>query len=228
VITPVTVVGGAGRTGGLVVEALLRRGAEVRIASRRATAATDMAAREVSAFDADVRDGTGLTGALLGAAGVVYSVEPGTADSGPDRPETTMYQGVRNVLAACQTPSTRFVLVSSIYATRHDHPFNQWGHLLDWRLRGEDAVRGSGLPYTIVRPGWLADRRGKATAIRLEQGDRGEGRVARADVAEACVQALGCPSATGVTFEMYNAPGPPPTDWDRMFSMLTRDPVPAR
>ena len=222
-ISPVTVVGGAGRTGRLVAADLLAAGAEVRVASRSATrTATDLVAGGATAFDVDVRrDGPGLAAALTGAAAVVYTVEPGTANSGSNRPETTMYQGVRHVLAHCSA-STRFVLVSSIYVTRPEHQFNEWGRLLDWRLRGEDAVRASGLPYTVVRPGWLLDDR-SGRAVRLEQGDQGDGQVTRVDVARACVQALVCPSAIGVTFELYNRSGPAPADWEPLFATLTKD-----
>jgi NAD(P)-dependent dehydrogenase (short-subunit alcohol dehydrogenase family) len=59
----------------------------------------------------------------------------------------------------------------------------------------------------------------------LEQGDTGEGQTARADVAEACVQALAAPSAQGKTFELYNVPGSPPSDWPALFSQLKSDQV---
>lgn len=222
-ISPVTIIGGAGRTGQLVAASLLAAGAEVRVASRAATRSLPKTLRGAAAFDVDVRDGHGLDRALAGAAAVVYSVEPGTANSGPDRPETTMYQGIRHVLANC-APGTRFVLVSSIYVTHPEHQFNQWGRLLDWRLRGEDAVRASGLPYTVVRPAWLTDGR-MGGGVRLEQGDQGDGQITRADVATACVQALSCPSATGVTFELYNDSGAAPRSWEPLFATLAKDEV---
>jgi uncharacterized protein YbjT (DUF2867 family) len=224
---PVTVVGGAGRTGRLVVSALRKQDADVRVLTRDERRARGVLPDGVAVFTGDVRDPGTLAVPLRDVAGVVVIVEPGTANTGPDRPEATMYQGVRNVLEACAaggTPGPRFVLVSQIYVTRSDHPMNQYGRLLDWRLRGEDAVRGSGLPYTIVRPSWLTDEPGGRTAVRLEQGDTGDGSVSRGDVAEACVQALGCPSAAHCTFEMYNEPGPPPAGWGRLFSALRKDP----
>lgn len=216
---PVTVVGGAGRTGKLVVRRLLDLGAEVRVVSRRASRARDLARDGSTLFDGDVRDGSGLEDALRDAAAVVFSIEPGTSDNGPDRPETTMYHGVRNVLAAASSAS-RFVLVSQIYVTRSDHPMNEYGRLLDWRLRGEDAVRASGVPHTVIRPGWLT---GGTSAVRLEQGDIGDGQVARADVAEACVQALLLDSAADTTFEIYNERGMPPSNWDPLFRTLAKD-----
>jgi uncharacterized protein YbjT (DUF2867 family) len=224
VITPVTVVGGAGRTGRLVAEALLDQGAEVRVVSRHASRARDLASRGAALHDADVRTGDGLADAVRGARAVVYSIEPGTSGSGPDRPETTMYQGVLHVLEHCDPALARFVLVSQIYVTRPGHSINQYGRLLDWRLRGEDAVRASGLPYTVVRPSWLTG--GAAGGrVRLEQGDRGDGQITRADVAAACVSALSEPTAAGKTFELYNEPGAA-RPWPELFAALAPDPRP--
>lgn len=221
---PVAVVGGAGRVGRLVVNGLFAQGAEVHVVSRRPGRATELARRGAQLFEADVRSGDGLRPALAGVRAVVYSVEPGLDRSGPNRPETTMYQGIVNVLDACGSGIERFVLVSQIYVTRSGHPINEYGRVLDWRLRGEDALRGSGAPYTIVRPGWLTDRAGGG-GLRLEQGDQGDGEVSRADVAEACLHALTEPAAAGKTFEIYHEAGRAPATWAERFAALAPDPV---
>ncbi len=221
-VSPVTVVGGAGRTGRLVAGHLLDEGSEARIVSRRASRATELAAAGARLYDADVRTGAGLAEALEGARAVVYCIEPGTAHSGADSPETTMYRGVQNVLEHCGPHTERFVLVSQIYVTRPGHSMNQYGRLLDWRLRGEDAVRASGVPYTVVRPSWLTGSPGGGR-VRLEQGDRGDGQIARADVAAACLHALAEPAAAGKTFELYNEPGAA-RPWPELFAALAPDP----
>ena len=71
------------------------------------------------------------------------------------------------------------------------------------RCAGEEALRRSGLPYTVVRPGGLSDKpAGEGTLLAL-QGDKGaSGGVARADVAAACVAALSDPAAACVTLEL--------------------------
>ncbi|GJF35102.1 hypothetical protein KNE206_78020 [Kitasatospora sp. NE20-6] len=216
---PVAVVGGAGRVGRLVVAGLLEQGERVRVVSRRARGAG-----AAESFRADIRDRASLAAPLAGCSAVVISVEPGTADSGPNSPEATMYQGVRNVLDAATADGGKphIVLVSQIYVTRKGHPINAQGRMLDWRLAGEDAIRASGLPYTVVRPSWLTDGR-RGGAVRLEQGDLGDGQISRQDVADACVQALYSPSALAVTFEMYNAPGTARTGWDELFQGLAPD-----
>lgn len=160
---------------------------------------------------------------------MVYSVEPGTSDSGSDSPRATMYQGVLNALEAATAGGARphFALVSQIYVTRPENSMNSYGRLLDWRLAGEDAVRAAGLPHTVVRPSWLTDRHAAGSAVRLEQGDTGDGKICRDDVAEAIVNALYLPAGAGITFEIYNGSGSAGTDWSRLFGGLRRDEAPA-
>ncbi|MFJ5261655.1 SDR family oxidoreductase [Streptomyces sp. NPDC088387] len=220
---PIAVVGGAGRLGTRVTRRLIEQGHQVRVVSRRPQAGRLPLGVEL--HRADVRYADTLAPALRGCAGVVFSVEPGTANSGPDSPETTMYDGVRNMLAALADHGERphVVLVSQIFVTRREHPMNAYGRLLDWRLRGEDAVRAAGLPYTVIRPSWLTDDSFAGCGVRLEQDDRGDGWVSRGAVAEACVQALRVPEASGRTFELYNEPGEAPSDWSPLFRRLTPD-----
>ncbi|MFI7011975.1 SDR family oxidoreductase [Streptomyces sp. NPDC050145] len=223
--SPVAVIGGAGRLGSLVTRRLLDEGVKVRVVSRNPQ--RGRLPLGVELHRADVRYADTLTDALRGCSAIVFTVEPGTADSGPDSPETTVHDGVRNALAAAMEQGGRphFVLISQIFVTRREHPMNAYGRLLDWRLRGEDAVRESGLPYTVMRPSWLTDDRIAGDRVRLEQDDRGDGWVSRSAVAEASVAALRGPAAVGRTFELYNEPGRPPADWDQMFGRLRPDRV---
>ncbi|GGR95447.1 MULTISPECIES: SDR family oxidoreductase [Streptomyces] len=224
---PITVIGGTGSVGTLIVRKLLDRGERVRVVGRSGLRAQNLPEGAVF-FPGDVRDCGTLTTPLADVSAVVFSVEPGTANTGPDSPKTTMYQGVCNALAAAGADGNRphFTLISQIFVTRHDHPINAWGGMLDWRLAGEDAVRESGLPYTVIRPGWLTQVRPGQERVRLEQGDRGEGSVSREDVAEAAVRSLALPSADGLTFEIFNEPGARRTDWNDLFASLDRDQVP--
>ncbi|GAA2267563.1 MULTISPECIES: NAD(P)H-binding protein [Kitasatospora] len=224
---PVVVVGGAGRVGRLIAQRLLDRGERVWAIGR-----TDRSDRwplppGVGFSQGDVRVPHTLAGPLGTCSALVYCVEPGTDEDGPNRPETTMYQGVRNVLAAATADGGRphVVLVSQLHVTHRGHPLNAYGRLLDWRRAGEEAVRGSGLPYTVVRPGWLVDDQSAGERVRLEQGDRGIGLVSRTDAAEACVRALYAEAARGVTFELFNEPGAPLADWGRAFAELEPDRV---
>ncbi|MEU3525832.1 SDR family oxidoreductase [Streptomyces sp. NPDC038707] len=227
--TAIAVIGGTGRVGRIVTRKLLDRGETVHVIGRSKQRAQRHLPPRAQFFLGDVRDPESLSLPLRGCSAVVYTVEPGTDTTGPDSPRSTLHSGVLNTLDALLrqdgTGQAHFVLVSQRHVTRPEHPMNAYGRMLDWRLAGENAVRASGLDYTIVRPGWLTDRAERADdgRVLLEQGDRRDGYVALQDVAEACVQALYCPSAKGLTFEMRGGAGSAPGDWEELFAGLSAD-----
>jgi uncharacterized protein YbjT (DUF2867 family) len=218
----VLVAGGAGRTGRHVVSKLLARGVRVRVLSRRAGR---MAGEGVEPVPGDITDEAAVAGALRGADGAVVVVESGNDDRLPNGPRAVHHQGVRHVVAGA-APGTHVVLVSQIYITRPD-AYPAVAPTIAARAAGEEALRTSALPSTIVRPSWLTDAPGGQEALRLEQGDRGEGEVAREDVGEVVVQALLHAEARGRTFELYGEPGVPPSDWAAAFAALAPDARPA-
>ena len=90
--------------------------------------------------------------------------------------------------------------------------------VLDWKRRGERLLRASGLPYTIVRPGWFDAGTGNAHRVDLRQGDLLEyAAVRREHVAETLVQALRHRGARARTVEVFSTDGPPVTDWGAAF-----------
>ena len=128
----------------------------------------------------------------------------------------------------------RFVLVSSAGVTRPGRPGinleeeppavrmnDQLGGILTWKLRGEDSIRESGLPYTIIRPCALTEEVGVKPLI-FEQGDNIKGKVSRDAIAELCVQALAQPKACNVTFEVKESESGL-TDWQMLFDLLQPD-----
>jgi uncharacterized protein YbjT (DUF2867 family) len=135
-----------------------------------------------------------------------------------------MHDGLLNVLAAAGR-QPRVVLVSQIQVTHRGHPLDLFGGLLSWRLAGEEVLRRSGLPYTVVRPGWLTDETAGAPGVQLRQGDRAAGSLTRANLAEVCVQALRCRTAPGTTFEAFDSPYPSPATWEQTFGALDPDRV---
>ncbi len=149
-------------------------------------------------------------------------------------------QGVKNLIKAAQTSSIqRFVMVSSLGVERKDQfPFsllNAYG-VLDAKAAAENELCGSGLRYTIVRPGRLID--GPYTSYDLNTlikastdgkqgvvlgcGDRLLGQTSRKDVAAVCVESLKEPATENKSFEIINqGKRPAVIDWPQLFSKLT-------
>lgn len=213
----VLVIGGSGQTGQHIVARLLEQGHQARVLSRHAKASLPGA----EVVSGSITDPDTLKAAAARVQGVVICVESSNSSSGANSPEQVHYQGVLNVIDAVQEQGSQVVLVTQIYITRPE-AYPEMAHIIMARRKGEAALRQSGLPYTIVRPSWLTHDPA-SQGIRLEQGDTGEGRIARADVAEACVQALAHASAQGKTFELYNIAGERLADWAAMFNRLKPD-----
>ncbi len=138
---------------------------------------------------------------------------------------------LESVKAYAEQELPRFVMVSSAGVTRPGRPGinleeeppavrmnDLLGGILTWKLKGEDCVRSSGIPYTIVRPCALTEEAG-GKALMFDQGDNIRGKVSREDIAELCVQALDLPDACNVTFEVNEGEnGKDAGDWEGFFS----------
>jgi uncharacterized protein YbjT (DUF2867 family) len=130
----------------------------------------------------------------------------------------------------------QFVLVSSAGVTRPGRPGinldeeppavrlnDQLGGILTWKLKGEDSLRASGIPYTIIRPCALTEELGGKELI-FEQGDNIRGKISREDVAELCVQVLQQPRSSNLTFEVKATENSiVSSDWGNPFSQLQPD-----
>ncbi|KAL6197290.1 hypothetical protein ACLB2K_032899 [Fragaria x ananassa] len=138
----------------------------------------------------------------------------------------------------------RFVHVGSAGVTRPERPGldlsrqppavrlnKELDFILTFKLKGEDLIRESGIPYTIVRPCALTEEPAGADLI-FEQGDNITGKISREEVAQICVAALESPYANGKTFEVksvipFSEPftvdpenPPPEKDYDVYFKTL--------
>ncbi|CAN6278079.1 unnamed protein product [Urochloa humidicola] len=122
------------------------------------------------------------------------------------------FSSIRAYINEPVTP--RFVHVSSAGVTRPERPGldlskqppavrlnKELGSILTYKLKGEDLIRESGIPYTIVRPCALTEEPAGADLI-FDQGDNITGKISREEVALICVAALASPNAVGKTFEV--------------------------
>ncbi|QLH26316.1 NAD(P)H-binding protein [Streptomyces sp. Rer75] len=81
--------------------------------------------------------------------------------------------------AALDGARPRVALMTSIYATRSDIP-----GATPWQRRSEHLLRASGLPYTIVRPGWFDHAGPTQRRLVLGQGGTADGGIARDQIAD--------------------------------------------
>lgn len=91
-------------------------------------------------------------------------------------------------------------------------------------------MRASGLPYTIVRPGWFDYNKPGEHHLVLLQGDRrhagdsSDGVLARRQLAEVLVASLASDYALRKTFELVATEGVVQPDLEPLFAALEADP----
>jgi uncharacterized protein YbjT (DUF2867 family) len=220
----VLVAGATGGTGKATVSALLSNGYRVRAFVRNIDSARDKLGSGVEFAEGDVRERDTIDAAMVDVTAVISSIGAGRGDPS-NGPEFVDYGGVKNLVeAAADAGVGQFVLVSSMGVTHEDHALNKmFSNILIWKLKGEDAVRNSGVPYTVVRPGGLIDEPGGETALLFQQGDEGQGQIPRADVARILVAALSLSEARGKTFELISGEGTPSASVPDQFAVLKED-----
>lgn len=233
------VLSATGRTGLFLSAALERNGAAVRALVRDAARAAAVLGAGVERIEGDLRDPDAIARAARGCDAVLFVAG---ANGGVARgvPREIDYGAVAATVAALRGASLdRFVLLSSAAVTQPEHPHNcTFNSVLTWKLRGEDVVRASGLPYTIVRALGLRDRpAGSQGGVRIVQGDRiafGED-ISREDLGEFLADMVSPPlrsrfdpgfdirSLLGATCEIYNDGRVPANLWTSIRPRLTAD-----
>lgn len=139
------------------------------------------------------------------------------------------YGGVRNIIFALGSRHVRVALMTSIGVTNRASSYNRSTESHDWKRRSERLVRASGMPYTIVRPGWFDYNGPKEHKLVFLQGDKRhtgtpkDGVIARHQIAEVLVKSLSSTGAVRKTFELIAAEGPAQQDMEPLFAALDAD-----
>jgi uncharacterized protein YbjT (DUF2867 family) len=215
-MSTVLLIGGTGSIGRLVVPELFTLGDTPRVLTRNTARARVVDGTEV--VGGDLTDPASLAAVVRDVDAVVmtHGAPYGSGDY-----EAVDYGAVPALLEALDGREVRVALMSSIGVTGTGGSSRA---LLDWKRRGERLLRASGLPYTIVRPGWFDAGGGSQTRVELRQGDTTEyGPVRREHVAQTLAHAIHEPGAVGRTVEVFSTDGPSITDWDATFAVTDAD-----
>jgi uncharacterized protein YbjT (DUF2867 family) len=143
----ILIAGGTGTLGTEVVRLLTARDLPVRILTRDPKRAKHLAGEQVEIVAGDVRDRDAVTRAAAGARTVISAVH-GFAGTGDENPRTVDAEGNRNLIHAAQGNGVEHFILISVQGAAPDHPME----LFRRKYEAEQALRTSGLAWTILRP----------------------------------------------------------------------------
>ena len=151
----VAVTGGTGFVGGAIAAELRRRGSRVVVLSSRGEAARGQLPDDVEIRVADIGTGEGLAIGLAGVEQLVISLAfPRSPIEQPRRGRTFMEvdaAGTERLVAAARDAGVGRLLYVSGAGAAPDAK----RHWFRAKWRAEEAVRGSGIGWTILRPTWI-------------------------------------------------------------------------
>lgn len=209
---PVLVIGATGFLGQRVVAALRADGRRVRCLARARRRASGLEGEGVEVVQGDMLHAGEVSTAVAGVGAVIVCVHT----LSPQGPGTTGQhfmdveaRGLRHVVAACQEHDVRRVLYVTSIGVAEDAA-SSW---LRGRWVTEQALLGSGLDVTVLRPGMIVGRGGDGFSIVVRGATRrlavaiGSPRlrfrtIAVDDLARDIVDLVERPEAMGKSFEV--------------------------
>jgi uncharacterized protein YbjT (DUF2867 family) len=201
----VLVAGANGQVGYRAVQLLAKAGHEVRAMIRDESQASSLEASRVEPAVADLEEE--VAHAVEGCDAIIFAAGGGPG-SGPEKKKTVDLGGAVKLIGAAQERGVRrYVMVSAIGASDPESGSEKMQPYLFAKAQADEALRESGLDYTIVRPGSLTDAEGSGTIEAAPSlGRRGE--IPREDVARILAAVLEKQNTFGKTFEVISGNAP--------------------
>ena len=201
----IAIAGGHGQIALRLGKLLAARGDRVRGLIRNPDHAGDLKAAGVEPVLCDLERSTPeeVARALTGSTAVVFAAGAGPG-SGEARKETMDRGGAVVLIEAAKLANIdRYVIVSSRGADANAQG-DGFAAYLRAKGQADEAVRASGLAYTIVRPGALTNDPGTGRVSTAT----GDGEIPRDDVAATLAAVLDEPGTIGKTFLLVSGATP--------------------
>lgn len=200
----VLVTGASGQLGRLVLDTLLASGkvapASIVATSRDVSKLSDYAAKGITVRAADFDDAASLDTAFAGVSKVLI-----ISTDAIDKPGKRLSQH-KAAVAAAKKAGVKHILYTSM-----PQPEDSLVTFAPDHLGTEEAIKATGIPYTILRDGWYAENLFMSLPHALQTGSwytsTGQGKIAhitRADTAAAIAAAV---LKAGVESNIYTLTG---------------------
>ena len=140
-----------------------------------------------------------LDSAMRGCDAVVNAA--GSRDLTSQGPSVDREGVIAAIESAKRSGVRRFIQISAMYADRPEQGPEQLRNVLEAKRDADTALVRSGLEWTVIRPGGLAD---SVLTGQIEVGRRLDhpGAVAREDIAAVAATCLVMPSTVGLAFDV--------------------------
>lgn len=202
-----TIVGGHGQIAMLLHPLLTERGHSVRGIIRKEAQADDLREVGVKPVICDVEKQDDIAEAAGNVDLVLFAAGAGPG-SGAARKWTMDRDGAIKLIDAAKANGIKRYVMISAMGTRGtiSHENEVFETYLKAKAEADEALRRSGLAYTIVKPGRLTDEAGTGRVHLAPAVPRGE--IPRADVASVLAEAIEHPNTSGKEFEVTSGEQP--------------------
>ena len=147
----ILVIGGTGMLGKPVAQQLKADGFNVRLLARSPEKAQKLLGADYEIIKGDVDNPASLRAALTGADGVHISLKGGPSEADFDRMD---HIATRDIAQAAKELGVGRVTLISAYAVSEEKADSPESRS---KVKGEAALKSSGVPYTIFRASWFME-----------------------------------------------------------------------
>ena len=199
----ITIVGAYGSIAMLLHPILIENGHTVRGLIRKEEQKDELRKAGAEPIICDIEKEDDISTAVGEADAVLFAAGAG-AGSAAEKKKTVDRDGaIKLIKAAQKNDINRYVIISSmgadVNASDDDEAFQAY---LQAKGEADEALRNSGLDYTIIKPGSLTDEEGTGKIKLAPKVPRGE--IPRADVAALLGEVLETPNTAGYELEVIS------------------------
>ncbi len=197
----ITILGAHGKIAMHMHHMLVNNGHQVRGLIRKQEQSEDLKNLGVEPVICDVEKEEDISEAVGNVDAVVFAAGAGPG-SGADRKWTVDRDGaIKLIEAAKKNGIDRYVMISAmgLDEPRGSEVFQVYQKA---KAEADEALRKSGLDYTIIKPGRLTDENGTGKVSLAPKLDPGE--IPREDVAAVLTNVLETPSLSGKTLDLIS------------------------
>lgn len=201
----ITIVGGHGSIAMLLHPILRRKGHRVRGIIRKEEQADDLQEAGAEPVVCDIEEHEDISGAVGAVDAVLFAAGAGPG-SGAKRKFTVDRDGaIKLIEAAKKNNISRYVIISAmgLDEPRGNAVFQAYQQA---KAEADEALKKSGLDYTIIKPGRLTDEAGTGQVALAPDLPRDE--IPRQDVAEVLAEILESPQAAGLELDLTTGETP--------------------